>query len=348
MDKWIKHVLNIHFHPALGSPFWIDRAKTLDFDPLKEDFSNSEDLLTFGLMKENDLADRPLFDFIPKRLWPRKSTFIIGETGGTGGVIKTTAYQPEEFRKAFVDNFVAVAKRRGFPQGRNWLYLGPTGPHIIGKAAVACARALRSMEPFTVDFDPRWFGKLPEDSLPRTRYIEHIISQTLHIITTQHIEVLFATPRILSELSEHLDKKIRKGIKGVHFGGMAVPKELYKTLKEDIFPDAVFISGYGNSLFGVALEVAFDESYDITYYPFGERLIFDIVREDNTSVPISDGEEGRLIFSRFDETFMIINLLERDSATKVKSELAFPGISGYAVKNPRPANIELDIKDGLY
>ena len=98
----------------------------------------------------------------------------------------------------------------------------------------------------------------------------------------------------------------------------------------------------------MALEIDFSPSYDITYYPFGKRLIFDVVQEDDYKRSVNDGEQGRLIFSRFDETFMIINLLERDRVTKVESHSHFQGLSGCAVKNPHPAEIDFTIKDGIY
>lgn len=348
MDAWIRHVIDIHLHPELGSPFWVEKSRGMNYGRLNERISQREDILKLGLMKEEELAGRPLADFIPMRYWKDMARFVTGETGGTGGIIKTTAYRQDEWRSAFVENFVSVARHRRFPEGGNWLYLGPTGPHIIGKAAVACARNMGSMEPFTVDFDPRWFGKLPEGSVSRTRYMEHILSQALRILNTQYIEVIFATPRVLQALADRLDSEIRGRIKGVHFGGIAVGKALYRQLKEEVFPDAVFISGYGNALLGVSLETEFDESYDITYYPFGERLVFNVVKEDDFTVPVADNEEGRLVVSRFDETFMIINLIERDIATKVSGDKHFPGVSGCAIRNPVPAGINIELKDGIY
>ena len=40
--------------------------------------------------------------------------------------------------------FVAAAARVHFPRELNWLFIGPSGPHIIGKAARACASAMGS------------------------------------------------------------------------------------------------------------------------------------------------------------------------------------------------------------
>ena len=348
MDAWIRHVLSVHLDPDLGSPFWIDRAGGMDPAVFSGQIRDADDLLAFGLMYEKDLAGRPLMDFIPRRFWHERESFITGETAGTGGMIKTTAFRPSEWREAFVDNFAAVAGYRGFPMRANWLYLGPSGPHIIGKTASECARSLNSMEPFTVDFDPRWFRKLPEDSISRQRYTEHIVSQALRIIELQGIEVIFATPAIIQALAGRLEPAQRRAIKGVHFGGMAVSPSLYRVLREEIFPDAVIISGYGNTLFGVSLELEFDPSYDITYYPFGRRLVFNAVEEEDHNVPVSPGEEGRLVVSRFDETFMIINLLERDTVTLCDTYDTFPGVFGMGIKNPVPASTAMTSGEGIY
>ena len=85
-------------------------------------------------MCEDDLRRYPIEHFIPKIFLDQKSEFILGETAGTTGRPKVTAYLKEEFNAVFVDSFAFIAGKRGFPTGGNWLWIGPSGPHIIGKA----------------------------------------------------------------------------------------------------------------------------------------------------------------------------------------------------------------------
>src|SRR6266498_4618794 len=36
LDSWVREVVQWHFDPDTGSPFWLDYAKTLDWDPRRE------------------------------------------------------------------------------------------------------------------------------------------------------------------------------------------------------------------------------------------------------------------------------------------------------------------------
>ena len=188
-DEWLSHVLDIHFHPVEGSPYWLERQKSLGFDVRKE-VRVIEDLPRVGPMPEEDLRYRPLEDFLPRRLSRKRTSFFLGETGGTAGPSKYTVYGGREFQKAFVDPFIAVAESRGFPRGREWLYLGPGGPHLIGKAATWMARRMGSLEPFCIDFDPRWVKKLVPGSMGWERYFQHLEDQALAILATQDIVIL--------------------------------------------------------------------------------------------------------------------------------------------------------------
>ena len=47
LDQWVREVVAWHFDPATGCPFWLERAKTLGFDP-RERIQNFDDLKLFG------------------------------------------------------------------------------------------------------------------------------------------------------------------------------------------------------------------------------------------------------------------------------------------------------------
>ena len=108
--------------------------------------------------------------------------FVIGETAGTSGEPRATAYRDDEFQAAFVTPFLRVAEATGFPRGEPWLWVGPSGPHIIGKVVRELARQTGSMDPFSVDFDPRWAKRLAEGSLARQRYLDHVTEQALDVL----------------------------------------------------------------------------------------------------------------------------------------------------------------------
>ena len=125
----LRRVLALHFDPRAGTAWWLDRAKGLGLDPLR-DVQSTDDLHRFGCMTAADLCERPLLDYIPRALHGEISRFIVGQTGGTtGGPANSpwTAYRQDEFEEAFIQPFHIAAEYVGFPRGGSWLYAGPSG-----------------------------------------------------------------------------------------------------------------------------------------------------------------------------------------------------------------------------
>ena len=68
-------------------------------------------------------------------------------------------------------------------------------------------------------------------------------------------------------------------------------------------------------------ELAWDADTGIRYYPHGTRLIVNVCampepgeRDTRSLEPAASGERGRVVAHRLDETQLIVNLVERDSA----------------------------------
>lgn len=358
IDTWIRHVLSIHFDPESGSQYWLQREKVLGIDARK-DITSLKDLHKLGPMEEEDLRRHPLEYFIPKMHLENKEEFVLGETAGTTGLPKVTAYLKGEFYIAFVEWFRYIAAKRGFPRGANWLWVGPGGPHIIGKAVGQVARNMGSRDPFSIDMDPRWVKKLVTGSLGYKRYISHIIEQALDVLRRQHIEVIYSTPPLLIKLAEEMNVDQRMQIKGVHYGGVALEKEHLKRFKKELFPNAVHIAGYGNTLFGLCMEVEASPHYDLDYYPLGPRMIIQVVSTKDGIKPdknrlfqyVEYGQRGQVVFHRLDESFFIPNMFERDEAIRIApTEYAQSlGIHQDGVRNPALLKgLETNIKAGVY
>lgn len=358
INNWLAEVLDIHFDRHDGTPFWIEKADELGIRP-QRDIRSGEDLHLLGPMEAAALRQRPIEDFIPRRFWRQRRAWIIGETGGTTGVPKTTMYLAEEFQAAFIDPFVIAAQHRNFPQGENWLYIGPSGPHLIGKAARLCAAARQSADPFAIDFDPRWVRKFPPQSLAFSRYLDHVLEQAMRIIATQRIGILFSTPKVLVRLAATMDDPQRGAIRGIHFGGMTLARPAFQVIAE-AFPNAVMIAGYGNTLFGMCPEFLGDPDLPLEYFPVGNRLILQTIPLDSEMSlgekllhPCKVGETGQVVCTRLDKSFLIINLLERDQAQLVEASPVTKalGCSGNGLRNPRPLeadNKEEPVAIGLY
>jgi hypothetical protein len=341
VEERLAAVLATHFDPRWGSRFWLERAAGLGFDPRRE-LRRVADLARLGPTPLEELATRPVEHFLPRRFHDVLHECVTSETGGTTGPPRRTLFLHEEFDAAFVTPFLRAAELLGFPRRVHWLFVGPSGPHVIGKAARACAAALQSLDPFSVDFDPRWARKLPADSLARRRYLEHVLEQALAILASQEIGVLFATPPVLSALGERLAAERCAGITGIHLGGMAAPAGFWKELGER-FPNASVLGGYGNSLAGVCPQVSPDPDALPEYFPCGARLVLEVETEGS--------RRGRVRFHRLDLSCFLPNVLERDVAESVAppTHARAAGFDLPGLRDPRPPEDAAEARSpGLY
>lgn len=325
----MRAVLADHLDSRWGSAFWIERAAAVGVRSADEivDLAGLIETLSIGT---DDLRSRPLAHYVPRRYHDQRRQWVVGQTGGTTGPGAWTAFLENEFHEAFVDPFTVAAIHVGFPEGLTWLFVGPTGPHIIGKAASAIARSVGSCEPFAVDFDPRWSRKMPAGSTGAKRYLQHVIEQAMDVIDQQRIGVLFATPPVLLTLADRMTPRQREQIKGVHYGGMAVDDATLRRLQDEAFPEAVHLSGYGNTLMGCCLELQTGAARHLDYFPFGSRLVLEVVDDDGRPA-----RSGRVRATRLDHGGMIVGLLERDVTESVTPPSTAPaGFVLAGVRNP--------------
>lgn len=317
----IRDILAIHFDPELGTPYWLERQAALGFDVVAE-MGGREDFHRLGIMEVTALRSRPLTDFIPRRFHGELAGMYLSETGGTTGDPCRRVFSEAEFTTAFVHPWLDAACRCAFPRQGTWLFVGPGGPHIIDRSARAMARAVGSLEPFSVDCDVRWIKKQAPGSLGCKLYLDHVLGQAMNIIHQQPIDTLFTTPPLLAELARRMADDQRQRIRGIHTGGMALTSALARDLRL-LFPNAVILPGYGNSLFGVTFPrgeagdaedvfVAGDASLwlQLAPLPTGGKV------QELRGV-VAPGQRGRVILHRLDATFLLINLPERDTAVAV-------------------------------
>ncbi|MCA9447693.1 MAG: hypothetical protein KC931_11295 [Candidatus Omnitrophica bacterium] len=351
----IEALIRDHFDPDWGSPYWLSRASSLSFDPL-EDVHSLTDLIRFGPFPEEDLRTHPASSFVPKKFHSMIPEFIYSETGGTTGKAKGVYFSPSEFRAGFVDPFLRVCDEIGWPRGEKWLFLGPTGPHIIGRVLGPICREMDSPPPFRVDFDPRWSLRLTDRSTAKARYLEHIVEQGLHLIDKEGPRVLFGSPNVLQKLGEGMPESSRSAILAVHYGGTALSPELYRVFREELFPEAIHLSGYGNSLVGVAFEAGVSPEDRLVYFPSSDRHQIRLIPlgeeslEERLRGQAVEGETGQVVVSRLDSTLFIPNLVERDMAGSVYAPDASGRLdwSPFGIYNPRPISEGISPQGALY
>ncbi|MBN9119328.1 MAG: hypothetical protein J0I06_09230 [Planctomycetes bacterium] len=350
-DARLRELLALHFHPRHGSAYWLRREARLGWC-VRDRVRTVADLALLGRTHPDDLRRFSVREFISAAFHGALNRFVTGETAGTSGAPCVTAYREDEFGAAFIRPFLQVAAATRFPHGVPWLWVGPSGPHIIGKVVRELARHTGSLDPFSVDFDPRWAKKLAPGSLARRRYLDHVTAQALDVLRREDVGVLFITPPALAALSARMTDREREAIRGVHYGGMSLDPAAVNDFREQ-FPNAVHLAGYGNTLFGVVMEVADYHRMAMDYFLLGDRLVFEVVRdsEDWPPVPVGCGERGRVMFHRLDESALLVNVIERDEAERVALTPEARALGGTAdgLRDPRPpASLSGKLQHGLY
>lgn len=328
-EHWEK-IRQIHFDSNSGAPFWLQRAREMKIDVFKE-VNTIDDFQKLGRLTLETLRETPPESFIPKSRIDNMKIPI--ESGGSSGEPVLTFFSPMEFEQAFVFPFLDVVAKNLFPKDGNWLYLGPTGPHAIGRAANICAKILTKQEPYSIDFDPRWAKKLPFDSLPAKRYLHHLCEQAILVWKRVPISILFATPPILDQLCEMITDEQREKITGIQLGGMNVTAQQWARWKK-CFPNAKFLIGYGNSLVGVMYHIDEFRGYVL---PESKRIAISIESKSKNEM-----QPGRIIVHRLDHTILYLNLHERDQALQKTTN------GRNVIYNVEPLATMLNVKKGLY
>ncbi len=347
--------LAAHFDPRTGSPYWLERQRELGFD-VRADVRTVTDLAAFGPLDRGAWAERPLEELVPRPVWALRRDLVLSETGGTTGRPVRCVFTSSEFRASFGEPFVAAARARGFPVAGTWLFIGPSGPHVIGRAAALFARLLGGLEPFSVDFDPRWARAQAPGSLGERLYLEHVLDQALDVLGRERADVLFTTPPVARALAGELSAHERAAIRGVHLGGMAIEPEAYAAIRAH-FPNAVVLPGYGNSSFGVLMEVREPAreggELHLDYFPRRDGPLVRVVEDSGDEVhldrDVEVGKRGRVVFNRFDESFFLPNAVERDRAEVLAADARSlePGWAERGVRDPRPV-VAAEVERGLY
>jgi thienamycin biosynthesis protein ThnN len=307
LGEWHRLILRLHLDPSMGAPYWLERARELAIRV--EELHTFEDLLRFGEFDREAAAARPYRDFIPRHVLAESPRLILGETGGTTGAPLTSAWQHAEFATAFIDPLVNLLESRRVTSLRQWLFVGPTGPHIIGKAAEALAVATTNTDALRVDFDPRWHRKLVPGSFAATRHLEHLVEQTRTLLLREEIDALFITPSVLTRLLSE-EAEALHNLRLVHLGGQSIGPEETTRLRAALPNGAMLINGYGNSLFGCIVE----EEEAVTYRFPEDRYELRLCAPGDFAREVNAGETGQVVSYRFDETTMLLNVVERDEA----------------------------------
>ncbi len=334
LDAHTRDMVKWHFSPETGCPFWLEKAKTYDFNPL-EDVNCFDDLKKFPLFEDEWLRGGPVRRWLPKGL-EGKGLYVF-ETGGTTGIPKSRLVA-DDFRIDY-EMFSDTLPEESFPKGSDWLMLGPSGPRRL-RLAVEHLAQYRGGISFCVDLDPRWVVKLlKKGKIAEVKeYSDHVIDQAMTVLSAGHnIQCMFTTPKLLEALAMRLidnGSSIEEaGIKGIFCGGTEFTPQWYRFAREELLGPNVYITPtYGNTLMGLACGKPFDpaDNYKITYYAPQPRAAIEVVSFDDQTQVVDYGETGRVKLYTLTQELFIPGFLERDEGEREKPHEKFPwdGVSG--------------------
>ena len=333
LDAQVREIIDWHFDPATGCPFWLDRARGLGWDPRRE-IKGFSDLRRFGPFEDEWLRGGPVQRWVPRGLAGRP--VFVFETGGTTGIPKTRI-ACDDFRTDY-ELFSATLPDEHFPKGANWLMLGPSGPRRL-RLAVEHLAQYRGGICFCVDLDPRWVVTLIKKGWSEhlEAYKNHVIDQAVTILSADHdIRCLFTTPKLLEALALRLESTgttIRKaGITGIFSGGTEFTPQWNRFAHEELLDGAYMTPTYGNTLMGLAASAPTGphNNYKIAYYAPQPRAVLDVVDFDHPDQVVEYGETGRIRLTTLTKECFIPGFLERDEGEREPpyDRCPWDGVSG--------------------
>jgi phenylacetate-coenzyme A ligase PaaK-like adenylate-forming protein len=317
-DEFIRAAMDWHFTPATGSPFWLERASSLEFDP-RADVKRFEDLALFPNVA-NELRDVRVEDLIPKGYGPHPEVVGVFESGGTTGAPKRIVMLREWWDQTLARS-VEELELWGVPRDRDWLALLPSGPHMAGELIRAQAAALGGIR-FAIDMDPRWVkrviaaGKADEADA----YVEHLIDQAAFALETQDVGVLVSTPPLLERLSRRDDlvALVRQKVAVILWAGAHMDADTRHLYRTEVFPNALLLGYYGSTMVigGAHERPGLSDDDPCVFDPFSPYVTFSVV-DPQTARPVPYGERGQVIMNHVSRSFLLPNNLERDMATRI-------------------------------
>lgn len=346
-QQHIVDMMNWHFSPITGSPFWLEMRSQLDFDPVK-DIRTFVDLSLFPDIS-NTLREVAVEDLQPKGLNDADLAGIFESGGTTGKAKRVVAY--EEWLTQLVNwRLEGLAH---FPENRpkNTLAIIPSGPHIVGAINLRRARALGG-HCFTVDLDPRWVKKLIQrgDTDSVKSYVEHLIDQAEPIITTQSLAYLIATPPLLEAIARRrsLAERLNQTLEMITWGGTHMDADTLDYLKVSVFPNVTITASYGSTMILSEAKARIDQNYKgspifDSYAPYVLLEVVDL----KSRIPVSYHERGRVVMNHLSKFALFPNILERDTAVRLPTLNDAPGV---AVSDIKPvASVEGHVViEGVY
>jgi phenylacetate-coenzyme A ligase PaaK-like adenylate-forming protein len=350
-DELVRAAMAWHFNPETGTPFWIERAKTLGFDP-RTDITSFADLSRFPNVTD-ELRGVPVRDLIPRGFGPRPEVISVIESGGATGAPKRLPLT-RPFADLLTAQQIDLLSHDGVPRDKDWLAILPSGPHGGFEQTKRGGVAYGALV-YGVDLDPRWVRQQAAhgDIQGMRDYVAHIVDQVSTILADQNIGVIQLTPPLLAALSarDDLVDLINAKVDYIGWGGAHLDRESRHFYRAELFPDIRLYGAYGTTM---ALGAGASERRghlpgdDCVFDPHLTPYVTFAVIDPETSQPVAYGERGQLVVHHVSKSFLLPNNAERDTAKRERPRDVGQIGDSIAEIAPLPAFGDTEVIEGVY
>lgn len=345
LDAHVREIVQWHFSPESGCPFWLEWAEKAGWNPAKEVQSYADLIAKFPHFQDEWLRDMQPEVWVPQAF--KGKPFNIFETGGTTGMPKQRVGW-NDFKVDYSEFSDKLADEH-FPRNHYWLMMGPTGPRRL-RLAIEHLAHVRDCSCYFIDLDPRFVKKvIGEGKFDVARaYMDHVVDQAVTIFKHRKVSALFTTPKLLEALSERIDLW-KAGLRGVFCGGTTMDPQYVRFLTEEVLEGKIgFYPTYGNTLMGLAASVPLqpEDNFSISYYAPQPRAVLRVVDPEQTTQVKGYDEWGRVELTTLTKEFFMPRFLERDEAIR-RAPRAPYAWDGVAEVRPFGA-MEKKIVEGVY
>ncbi|MFB6299723.1 MAG: hypothetical protein ABEH65_05630 [Halobacteriales archaeon] len=332
IETYLQTVMELHFHPEYGTPYWLDRESELGFDP-RTDITSVEDLSKFPEADEEVLRSSE-FRYVTPQYYD-VTNLDISNSSGTTGQKKSMPYG-RPVTEDMAEWYAWHVDQRSSTDG-DWFAIGPYGlyeRHLVS-AANACGQACHfvGIEPKRLKKQARvlqemtsgvggFMRSLPDlksglKGIPR---FEATLQAAGDIVASQsftHFASGVGIPQRLHPKLETRGPTDPKDVETLLLSGGHIPAEEREELAS-LYPNASIVPMYATSFTGACID--HPDTDHVAYYPMAPSAFLDVVSDGE---PVSVGERGRTVIHRVGADFLWPMQVERETARREPARAPF-------------------------
>jgi len=319
-DEFIRAAMRWHFDEETGCRFWLDRARTLGFDPVS-DVTSFDDLKLFPNVTD-ELRGVPVRDLIPQGFGHHPDVVAVIESGGTTGAPKRVPFL-RQFADLLAQAFAALCEEQVDPT-KGWLVAMPSGPHLAFEQSRRPASLLGAVV-FGIDFDPRWVKKVigSGNADQAEAYVQHLVDQATLVLRDENIGTLRLTPPLLARFAERdeLVDLINEKVDAIDWGGAHMDRDSRHFYRTELFPNTKLRGYYGTTMAlgaGGAERLGLSHTDPCTLDPYLSPYVSLSVVDVDSHEVVPYGTTGQLVVNHVSKSFFLPNNAERDIATRIE------------------------------